>query len=422
MKSVKARVIEVMPGSLRESIKFFRRIIDPAPIETRVLRDYNFAEDTSHAPRITLIMPYLSQQRAFGGVKTAYDFFAKIVENVKEDLNVDVRILVEEAYDENDTIIADAAGIEIESLKDKQWTVTTRRREIFLVFNWWISLNLDRVVKAQARHFDQELQPKFYLLQEYEPNFYPFSSANLLATGAVNSPEDQNVIFNTKELFDYYTSLENRCRKSYVFEPMIASALKPHLDGLNAQSKKRIILIYGRRGIERNCFTILEAGLGEYASMMPTNKSVDAGGWRIVSAGLKHADINLGNGFRLESVGKLSIDDYGQLLRQSAVGVSLMASPHPSYPPLEMAHFGLRTLTNNYANKDMSKRHENLLPLKQVTPANLGECLKETCETFEKNPELGIEARSFMPSFMSGESFYSCIEEVSKDIIDTFEA
>lgn len=35
-------------------------------------------------------------------------------------------------------------------------------------------------------------------------------------------------------------------------------------------------------------------------------------------------------------------------------GISLMSSPHPSYPPLEMSVFGIKVITNNYSNKDLS--------------------------------------------------------------------
>ena len=41
----------------------------------------------------------------------------------------------------------------------------------------------------------------------------------------------------------------------------------------------------------------------------------------------------------------------------SAIGISLMVSPHPSYPPLEMAHLGMLVLTNGFGAKDLSTWH-----------------------------------------------------------------
>ena len=56
----------------------------------------------------------------------------------------------------------------------------------------------------------------------------------------------------------------------------------------------------------------------------------------------------------MRALGKLDLDAYGSLLRESAVGLSLMVSPHPSYPPLDMAHLGLRVVTNGFGPKDLS--------------------------------------------------------------------
>ena len=41
-----------------------------------------------------------------------------------------------------------------------------------------------------------------------------------------------------------------------------------------------------------------------------------------------------------------------------------MLSPHPSYPPLEMAEAGVTTITNCYGGKDLRRRFpEFTLPL-----------------------------------------------------------
>ena len=84
------------------------------------------------------------------------------------------------------------------------------------------------------------------------------------------------------------------------------------------------------------------------------------GGWEVVSAGRSHPPVELGRGLRMRSVGKLEIEAYGSLLRRSALGVSLMVSPHPSYPPLDMAHLGLRVVTNAFGPKeplDLAREH-----------------------------------------------------------------
>lgn len=416
MSKAKARIIEAMPPQLREFIKKFRRALDPVPIETRILRSYGFQPDPTEKARLTLLLPSLSKTKAFGGVTTTRDLFISLANILANDIAVDIRIIVEDQYDPTSSVLDDTSDINVESLLANAWTIGTRRHELFLVFNWWIALNIDGVLAEQAEHFNQPVFTKFYLFQEYEPNFYPFSSANILATQALNSTTPQHIIFNTKELFDFYSALNNQCEKSYVFEPFLSDEIKPFLNELETVEKERIILVYGRPGVERNCFTILEEGLKTFARTMPKNQRAEDGGWTICSAGLKHPDIKLGNGYFLKSLGKLSLEEYGTLLCRSAVGVSLMASPHPSYPPLEMAHFGLRTITNNYANKNMSARHENLLPLPKVHPDELGRALVQSCNTFDQMPNLGLKAESHMPGFVEGGTF-SCLDDVARDML-----
>lgn len=70
-------------------------------------------------------------------------------------------------------------------------------------------------------------------------------------------------------------------------------------------------------------------------------------------------------------VGKLSLEDYSETLNKTAIGISLMESPHPSYPPLEMASAGCITITNGYYNKNLALRSPNILSIKSITPLNL---------------------------------------------------
>jgi len=59
-------------------------------------------------------------------------------------------------------------------------------------------------------------------------------------------------------------------------------------------------------------------------------------------------------GVMLESLGKLPWDEYPAYLCGIDVGLSLMYSPHPSHPPIEMAASGVRVVTNTFGPKDLS--------------------------------------------------------------------
>jgi hypothetical protein len=218
-------------------------------------------------------------------------------------------------------------------------------------------------------------------------------------------------IFNSNELYEYFLAQGHDVEKAFLFEPSLSSELRGYLD-IPRPPKERKILVYGRPNVPRNCFPAICKGLAQWVRDDP--ESVN---WKIISAGHHHSPINLGRGCTMTSSGKLAMEDYGQLLLRTAVGLSLMASPHPSYPPLEMAHFGIRTLTNRYANKDLSTSHENIHSLDDIAPETIAKALTQLCWEFEHSPEIGWNNRSLRPSFLHPQST-EFIDALSESLLD----
>jgi len=134
-----------------------------------------------------------------------------------------------------------------------------------------------------------------------------------------------------------------------------------------------------------------------------------------VSAGLPHPPVAIGPGRVMNSLGKLSLEAYGELLRTTAVGLSLMASPHPSYPPLEMAHFGVRTITNAFANKDLSTSHLNIQSIADISPDTIAAALAQACRAFEAAPDAGWGSPTLRPSFLDSGP-WPFLDEVAQDL------
>jgi hypothetical protein len=139
----------------------------------------------------------------------------------------------------------------------------------------------------------------------------------------------------------------------------------------------------------------VESGLKLWAARHP-----EFAGWEVVSAGMAHPPTPFAPGRAIRSLGKLSLEAYADLLRTTGVGISLMSSPHPSYPPLEMAHFGIRTVTNRYANKDLGGAHDNIISIPDIDAATVAEALARACAAFEAAPDAGWAATSHMPAFL----------------------
>ena len=94
---------------------------------------------------------------------------------------------------------------------------------------------------------------------------------------------------------------------------------------------------------------------------------VEAATWQILSLGEDY-DANWAKPVQnLSVLGKLTLEQYAYWLNRSTIGISLMLSPHPSYPPLEMAEAGLMVITNDYADRHMTDRFD-LTALPYLTP------------------------------------------------------
>ena len=128
--------------------------------------------------------------------------------------------------------------------------------------------------------------------------------------------------------------------------------------------------------------------------------------------GIKHRVTEV----RAESIGKLDIPAYASLLRESAIGVSLMISPHPSYPPLEMAHLGLLVLTNGFASKDPSTWHSNIHSVDDVSAASIATALSVLCRRFEADPDIGRSGASGRPDYTSDEQQFPFAAQLAADL------
>jgi hypothetical protein len=397
-----------LPAAVKDTL---REHLLPPPEEDLYLHDYRVSFDDSTRPRLSLIIPTIASNKAFGGVMTALEFFLELGKRAA----VDLRIVIDNPETSSDRSLVDkrarALGLEPKNIVivhagPGNAAIAVRRNELFMTFNWWITLNLLPVLQSQQEHFGQPALPFLYLIQEYEPQFYPFSTTHMLARSAFEPPWPCWGIFNTVELYNYFMSQGHRLERSFVFEPKLSDALRPFLT--KESTRTRRIVVYGRPGIPRNCFSALLKGLRRWAQQYPEFKD-----WEVLSVGLPHRPFSLGDGRKMRSIGKLSLEAYAELLRETAVGMSLMSSPHPSYPPLEMAHFGVVTITNRYANKDLSSSHDNIISLDDIRTETIGEALALACHRFEENPRTGAMGKSHRPSFLVPGPF-DCIEELAE--------
>jgi len=403
-----------LPKFILKPLQSLRQRLAAPPLEDIVLHAYEAPPDPSPRPRFTLLIPSIAPEKTFGGMVTGIDIFLELGKRTGADL----RIVLDEIgpVPAGNCIAArarlvgvDEQQIEIVPRLVEIPRITVRARETFMTYNWWTTLNAEDLIRQQSRHFGYPPRPTIYLIQEYEPFFHPFSSTHMMARKAFSPTLPCWGIFNSGELFGYFSAQGHKMDRSFVFEPQLNSSLKTFLERAPKKKQPRL-LVYGRPGVVRNCYPAVEKGIRAWAARYP-----EFSHWEVLSAGMAHPPVVIAPGRVMTSAGKLSLEEYGEMLLTSSAGLSLMSSPHPSYPPLEMAHFGLWTVTNDYTNKNMGQSHTNIIATKDIAPDSVADALAQACRNFEGDPDSGWRGKSLRPSFLDSRPF-EFLDEVSLEL------
>ncbi|RPH41501.1 MAG: hypothetical protein EHM87_19540 [Burkholderiales bacterium] len=375
-------------------------------------------------PRLNLLVPAVSERHVFGGIATAVALFERMAEGFE-----DVRIVV---TDETSAVTArqlfcaswpiepiggpDLPGRRIVVAGDRYGRrLPVRASDRFMATAWWTAYAAHRLLDWQREQFALPPRRFVYMIQDFEPAFYAWSSRYALAESTYRPGGRIVAVVNTPALADHLAAQGFRFANTHIFEPTLNRSLAASLAAEPVMHKKRRILVYGRPGVERNAFEILMLGLREWAGRCP-----GAAAWEVLSAGESHGDFPLPNGSVVRGIGKQSLDGYVDLLRTSAIGVSLMVSPHPSYPPLEMAAFGVRTITNAHAAKDLSRVHPRITSLSPLTQETLSLALCRMTTAFDDGTlpfEVDTRAESFSFPYLSDEAPFPFAPQVVRELL-----
>ncbi|HOA94500.1 MAG TPA: hypothetical protein PKJ79_12125 [Quisquiliibacterium sp.] len=357
------------------------------------------------APRLNLLLPGASEQHVFGGASTALALIDRLAGvPLPDGTRLQRRILVTDerslegldprrfqgwrvqaaADDDRDDPVLVPLGDRV-GPDGTPASVPVRAQDWFVATAWWTAHLARALVRWQADAGGHAPHPFVYLIQDFEPGFYPWSSRYALAEQTYRFDEPVIAVFNAGSLRTFFEGRGLSFAAQYGFEPTLHPELRRRLpDPNDPAARVRRILVYGRPGVPRNAFALLVRGLRHWAATDPR-----AGAWEVVSLGEAHPDVPLGGPgpVILRSEGKVSLDRYATLMRASAIGVSLMLSPHPSYPPLEMAAFGMRTLTNRFEGKSLAAVHPNLIELDALSPEALARQLSDLTARFDADAD-----------------------------------
>jgi hypothetical protein len=404
-----SRSAELLYGAWKE-------LVQPAPAFVHEIKRINPRRSSMAELRINLLVPKINKEQVYGGISTALKFFEELsrpYKNVRLIPDVQPSSKALETFSEYRLVsleddVNDPKQI-VSPFNPGGSTLAIGSGDIFVATYWSTAYAAQRWVSWQSQEFSQPVKPIVYLIQDYEPGFYSWSSEYLAARSTYEYQGPIIAVFNTDLLREYFHRQNHRFEHEYSFEPRMNGVLRKLCRNLQKPKKHKQILVYGRPRVPRNAFGWSVEGLRIWRSQFP-----QASTWTVLSAGEPHKDIDLGDGVVMKSLGKLTLEDYARVLNESAVGLSLMVSPHPSYPPLEMSHYGMWAITNSYENKNLSSWHDNIVSLIDYSPESIAHNLSVLCQRVETDPTSGWDGKSHLKHYLSDAPPFPFIEKIQE--------
>ena len=190
--------------------------------------------------------------------------------------------------------------------------------------------------------------------------FYPYGDDRLRCSEML-SDSDIRFVVNSKMLFDHLVEgiepLTNIRGQGMWFEPAFpAFTAKKLVD--RPISGKRQFFFYARPHNLRNLYW---RGLEAVAACIEEN-ILSPDEWDFHFVGRDLTNFQLPRGVKPIIAQNLPWPDYVRLVDSIDVGLSLMDTPHPSYPPIDLAASGAVVVTNRHGRKtSLAQYSENIL-------------------------------------------------------------
>ncbi|MBI2311649.1 MAG: glycosyltransferase [Betaproteobacteria bacterium] len=346
------------------------------------------------APRLNVLIPGLAMRCMSGGPNTALNLTYRMAAQ-----GVAIRYIATDVPPDPDLAplwrhLETLSGIgrrlpnvEIVSGHDRGKPLRIGPEDVFFATAWWTAQMVKDALPRMSRK-------KFiYLIQDYEPGLHQYSTRYAMALETYGL--DFVPIVNHPLLFDYFAA--NRvgrfrdpgfCRRAGVLNPAI-DRTRFYWEGARP-GRARKLLFYARpHSADRNLFE-----LGVAALHVALRRGVfDGAAWEFHGIGDSFEPVPLDAARVMAPLPWMDFDAYARELRSADILLSLMLSPHPSYPPLEMAACGGIAVTNSFDCKtperlvQISRNIVAAEPAIDAIVAALSEAVKmaEDCQARERH-------------------------------------
>jgi hypothetical protein len=296
--------------------------------------------------RLTLVTDSISTGSLYGGVGTGLLLGAALARRMKVQLRI-----VTECVPPDPNIVAalfDRQGIDWEDdiefvfsdrRDGKRRAIEARENDMFLATAWWTTWNTLQAVSPRQI---------ICLIQEDERMFYPQGDSRLRASEIMRRP-DIRFIVNSRLLWDHLRAegFHNIHRNGVFFEPAFPKTIYYWEERQLGREEKLQFMFYARPHHPRNLYV---RGL-EAINAALERAIIDPGRWEICFAGSNLSDLRLARNVSPRLVQNLPWHEYAALVRGTDLGLCLMYTPLPSYPPLDLAASGAAVVTTRFGSK-----------------------------------------------------------------------
>lgn len=289
--------------------------------------------------QVVMVTDSIGKGSLFGGVATSIILSALVARKAGLPLRIVTR--EEPAVEENIAVILKNAGIQFDGavhfsyvpIRDNLAKVGIGEHDIIITTSWWTTESVRNGLGTRN---------VFYLLQEDERMFYPLSDEHLRCSELLADPSI-TVLINSRLLFEHLqqSGLSDLPERGIWFEPAFPHALR-RLPEEGVAKQRGDFFFYARPNHARNLF---------YRGIDVVQTAIDRdvlkpSEWNFHFVGVSIPNLSLGDGVSVKTYSTLDWASYLKLMKTMDLGLSLMYTPHPSYPPLDLAASGAVAVTN----------------------------------------------------------------------------
>lgn len=340
----------------------------------------------SPSARLLVILPGVRSEAFSGGPNTALLLAAEVAK-------ADHGVLVLSMEDQGKTCSTQAlrnhlcSGLKLQPIVAEKFETTSYTEAVIHHNDKILATRYDTALVARTLS-QQTLSKRFaYLLQDFEPMFFPWNEDHALAAASYDA--DFLPIINEPLLADFFINSKIGSFADADFKKNILT-FSPAVDRTcffpdERPKDRHTLLFYARpysapRNLSRLGFEAL--------SILVDRGVLNAAEWDILTMGEPtYTNVPLGKGLESKNLGWMDFTEYAKCVRAASVGLSLMLSPHTSYLPLEFASCGIPVVTNCYANKT-SEALNAISPCligSALNPQAIAECLEKAIYRAQKN-------------------------------------